>query len=215
MGGADIITIHLREDRRHINDRDAERVREVAKVRVNLEMAATDEMLAFAKRLGPHMCTLVPEGRQEVTTEGGLDVRGQLARLTPFVASLHASGIVVSAFIDADPAQVEASQRAGFDACELHTGPYAQAFHLAGGDPLVDPGRTNLPGSLEALRIAGQAIRAAGMRLNAGHALNYHNVGPIAGIEGISELHIGHAIVSRAIYTGLRNAVADMKRLIQ
>lgn len=214
LGGADIITIHLREDRRHINDRDAERVREMAKVRVNLEMAATDEMLTIATRLRPHMCTLVPEGRMEVTTEGGLDVRGQLARLTSFVASLHASGIVVSAFIDADPSQVASSQRAGFDACELHTGPYAKAFHLAGGDPLVDPKRTNLAESLRALQDAGRAIRAAGMRLNAGHALNYHNVGAIAGLEGMSELHIGHAIVSRAVYVGLRQAVSDMKHLI-
>jgi pyridoxine 5-phosphate synthase len=199
LGGADIITIHLREDRRHIHDRDAERLREATKVRLNLEMAATDEMLLIAKRLRPHLCTLVPEGRLEVTTEGGLDVSGQLVRLRPYIESLRADGIAVSAFIDAELAQVDACGRAGFDACELHTGPYAKAAHAD---------------ALRALRENGRAIRALGMRLNAGHALNYENVGSVAALEGLSELHIGHSIVSRAIFVGLREAVAEMKRLI-
>lgn len=223
LGGADIITVHLREDRRHINDRDVERLAESLKVRLNLEMAATDEMVAIARRLrgagggaGPHECALVPEGRMEVTTEGGLDVVTHASRLREVVARLHEVGIRVSAFIDAEPAQVEAAAACGFDMCEVHTGPYAAAFARAGGD-FLDPA---LAAELEKVADAGRRIRAsrgggpAGMRFNAGHALNYHNVGPIAALPGITELHIGHSIVSRAIYTGLRSAVAEIKRLM-
>lgn len=221
LGGADIITVHLREDRRHINDRDVELLARLLKVRLNLEMAATDEMVGIARRLkaagaGPHACALVPEGRMEITTEGGLDVVKNRVRLKDVVAQLHDAGIFVSAFIDADPAQVEAAAACGFDMCEVHTGPYAAAFARRGGDFLA----ADLAMELEKVADAGRRIRAArgggpsGMRFNAGHALNYHNVGPIAALPGISELHIGHSIVSRAIFTGLRAAVADMKRLM-
>lgn len=207
LGGADILTIHLREDRRHIHDRDVARLREGSTLRFNLEMGATEEMIAIALQTAPHMCTLVPEGRQEVTTEGGLDVAGQAGRLKTMVAKLRHAGIVVSAFIDADAAQVEASAAAGFQACELHTGPFASAFADAGGDTQS----RKLAGELERVRDAGHRARSMGMRFHAGHALNYQNVGLIAGLPGVAELHIGHAIVSRAVFTGLRQAVRDMK----
>lgn len=184
---------------------------------MNLEMAATDEMVEFAARLrrahkgrGPHEAALVPEGRAEVTTEGGLNVAGNLARLKDVVARLHDAGIAVSAFIDAEPAQVEAAAAAGFDMGEIHTGPYAAAFSAAGGD-MADPALTK---ELEKIADAGRRLRGAKRRFNAGHALNYLNVRPIASLPGISELHIGHSIVSRAVFTGLREAVREMKRLI-
>ncbi len=210
LGGADGITVHLREDRRHIQDRDVQRLREAVAVKLNLEMAATDEMVAIAARLGPQTAMLVPEGRLEVTTEGGLDVAGQRQRLTDVVARLKGAGLIVSAFIDADLRQVEAAAEARFDVCEVHTGPYAAEFALAGGDFL----RPALQDRLVEVREAGEAIRGAGMRFNAGHALNYHNVQPIVGLDGIAELHIGHAIVSRAVFVGLREAVREMKRLM-
>jgi pyridoxine 5-phosphate synthase len=210
LGGADGITVHLREDRRHIQDRDLELLRKLVKVKLNLEMAATDEMVGIAARLRPHTAMLVPEGRQEVTTEGGLDVLGQSARLKDVVKRLKDAGLIVSAFIDPDPVQVDAAHKAGFDVCEVHTGPYAHAFAECGGDFR----RGKLAAELEKVRAAGSRIRAAGIRFNAGHALNYHNVDEIAGLEGIAELHIGHAIVSRAIYVGLRQAVREMKELM-
>lgn len=209
LGGADGITVHLREDRRHIQDSDVERLRALVRVRFNFEMAATDGMVEIARRIKPHSAMLVPEGRQEVTTEGGLDVAGRAAALTGVVARLKESGAAVSAFIDADPAQVVAAARLGFDVCEVHTGPYAAAFARAGGD-LSNP---ELRKEFDLVSAAGRAILEAGMRFNAGHALNYENVVPIAGLPGISELHIGHAIVSRAVYTGLREAVRRMKAL--
>lgn len=211
LGGADIITIHLREDRRHINDRDARRVCEMARVRVNLEMGATDEMVGIAAKLCVPMVTLVPEGRQEVTTEGGLDVAGGLSRLQNIVKRLHDGGAVVSAFIDAETTQVDAARRAGFDACELHTGPFAEAFRTSAGDPL----RGTLKQELARVRAAAAHARSAGLRLNAGHALNYTNVHAIAALEGISELHIGHSIISRAVFVGVREAVREMRGLIQ
>lgn len=222
LGGADCITIHLREDRRHVNDRDLELLCRVARVKVNLEMAATDEMVAIAlehRGAGmnagrPQMVTLVPEGRQEVTTEGGLNVAGQQARMKGVVGKLKGAGIVVSAFIDADLTQVDASADAGFDCCELHTGPYATAFASAGGDFRTGAGSDALSRALERVHDAGERIMARGMRFNAGHALNYANVRPIAELVGIEELHIGHAIVSRAVFTGMRQAVAEMKGLI-
>lgn len=210
LGGADGITVHLREDRRHITDRDVRLLRRLVKVKLNLEMAATDEMVAIARDLRPHTAMLVPEGREEVTTEGGLDVAGQVARMKTVVASLRDAGLIVSAFIDAEKHQVEACAEAGFDVCELHTGPWAEAFAGCGGDPR----REELAAELARVRDAGAAVREAGMRFNAGHALNYHNVAPIAGLEGLEELHIGHAIVSRAVYVGLRQAVSEMKALI-
>jgi pyridoxine 5-phosphate synthase len=210
LGGADGITMHLREDRRHIQDHDVERVRAMCHVKLNLEMGATEEMVAFACRLKPSLAMLVPEGRQEVTTEGGLDVAGQLARLTETVKRLTDAGVIASAFIDAEPAQVEAAKAAGFSVCEIHTGPYAHAFHEHGGDL----GHQAVAHELAKVANAGKWIVGAGMRFNAGHALNYVNVKPIAALPSIRELHIGHAIVSRAIFTGLRVAVAEMKRLM-
>ncbi|MEC9373831.1 MAG: pyridoxine 5'-phosphate synthase [Planctomycetota bacterium] len=210
LGGADGITVHLREDRRHIQDHDVERLRDTVNIKLNLEMAATDEMVEIARRVAPQISMLVPEGRQEITTEGGLDVAGQLARMKDVVARLRDGGMIVSAFIDPDPRQVEAAAEAGFDVCEVHTGPYAHAHHRAGGDFLVE----SLRREHEKVADAGKRIAAARMRFNAGHALNYHNVGPIAGLEGVAELHIGHAIVSRAVYVGMREAVREMKRLM-
>jgi pyridoxine 5-phosphate synthase len=210
LGGADGITVHLREDRRHITDRDVDLIRGLVRVRFNLEMAATDEMVKIAAKVRPHTAMLVPEGRMEVTTEGGLDVKGQLKRLTDVVKRLTDSGCVVSAFIDAELPQVEAAAKAGFTICEIHTGPYAAKFLELGGDLMHD----DLFAELERVVVAGNAILAAGMRFNAGHALNYSNVKAIAAISGVSELHIGHAIVARAVYVGLRQAVREMKEAI-
>jgi pyridoxine 5-phosphate synthase len=210
LGGADGITVHLREDRRHIQDEDVRRLRELTHIKLNLEMAATDEMVAIARRIRPEMAMLVPEGRHEVTTEGGLDIASQESRLREQVAKLAGAGIVVSVFIDAEPVQVEAAQRIGASVCEVHTGPYAHAFHAKGRDaesPAV-------LAELEKIRRAGERIRALGMRFNAGHALNYFNVQPVARLPGVRELHIGHAIVSRALFVGMREAVREMKRLM-
>jgi len=211
LGGADGITVHLREDRRHICDQDVERLKLTTQIKLNLEMAATDEMVGIACRLKPEMAMLVPEGRHEVTTEGGLDVAGQEARLKDVVARLADAGIVTSVFIDAELPQVEAAARIGAKVCEIHTGPYAHAFYNQGRDeesPAV-------LAELAKVRAAGEAIRGLGMRFNAGHALNYYNVQPIAALAGIKELHIGHAIVSRAVFVGLREAVREMKLLLR
>jgi pyridoxine 5-phosphate synthase len=210
LGGADGITVHLREDRRHIQDEDVRRLRELTHIKLNLEMAATGEMVAVARRLKPEMAMLVPEGRQEVTTEGGLDIVAHEAALKDAVARIADAGIVVSVFIDPELGQVEAAKRIGAAVCELHTGPYAHAFHSRGRDaesPAV-------LAELVKLRAAGEAIRARGMRFNAGHALNYFNVEPVARLQGLRELHIGHAIVSRAVFIGMREAVREMKTLI-
>jgi pyridoxine 5-phosphate synthase len=210
LGGADGITVHLREDRRHIQDEDVRRLRELTHIKLNLEMAATDEMVAVATRIRPEMAMLVPEGRHEITTEGGLDIRAQEPKITDAVTRLREAGIVVSVFIDADLAQVEAAHRVGASVCEIHTGPYAHAFHSQGRDaesPAV-------VAELQRIEAAGQAIRARGMRFNAGHALNYFNVKPVAALPGVRELHIGHAIVSRAVFVGMREAVREMKALM-
>jgi pyridoxine 5-phosphate synthase len=211
LGGADGITIHLREDRRHINDEDVRRLRELTQVKLNLEMAATDEMVGIACRVKPEMAMLVPEGRQEVTTEGGLDIVANEAALKDVIARLADAGIVTSVFIDADPVQIDAAARIGARVCEVHTGPYAHAFHSAGRDAEAPA----VLAELQRVTAAGAAIRALGMRFNAGHALNYYNVQPIARLPGVRELHIGHAIVSRAVFVGLREAVAEMKRLMR
>jgi pyridoxine 5-phosphate synthase len=210
LGGAHGITVHLREDRRHIQDEDVRRLRELTHIRLNLEMAATDEMVGIACRVKPEMAMLVPEGRHEITTEGGLDILSQERRLKDVVERLAAAQIVVSVFIDAQVPQVEAAKRIGAAVCEVHTGPYAHAFHSKGRDhesPAV-------VAEIERIRIAGEAIRALGMRFNAGHALNYFNVQPVARLPGIRELHIGHAIVSRALFVGMREAVREMKQLM-
>lgn len=211
LGGADGITVHLREDRRHIQDADVRRLRETTQIKLNLEMAATDEMVGIACALKPEMAMLVPEGRHEVTTEGGLDILAQEARLKSVISRLADAGIVTSVFIDAEIAQIEAAARIGARVCEIHTGPYAHAFH--------DQGRDNEAPAvlveLDKIRQAGQAIRGLGMRFNAGHALNYYNVQPVARLAGIRELHIGHAVVSRAVFVGLREAVREMKTLMR
>ncbi len=211
LGGADGITVHLREDRRHIQDEDVRRLRELVHIKLNLEMAATAEMTGIACALRPEMAMLVPEGRHEITTEGGLDVAGQEATLAGVVARLADAGIMTSVFIDAELAQVEAAARIGARVCEVHTGPYAHAFHAKGRDPQSPAVVTEL----ERIRVAGAAIRALGMRFNAGHALNYFNVQPVAMLPGVRELHIGHAIVSRAVFVGLREAVREMKTLLR
>ena len=211
IGGADGITVHLREDRRHIQDADVEKLRTLTQIKLNLEMAATDEMVEIACRLKPEMAMLVPEGRHEVTTEGGLDIVAQESKLKKAIDRLAQAGIISSVFIDAELPQVEAAARIGAKVCEIHTGPYAHAFYVKGRDaesPAV-------VAEIEIVRVAGEAIRSLGMRFNAGHALNYFNVQPIAGLVGIRELHIGHAIVSRAVFVGLREAVAEMKRLMR
>ena len=211
LGGADGITVHLREDRRHIQDQDVRRLRELVHIKLNLEMAATDEMVGIARELKPEMAMLVPEGRQEITTEGGLDVAGQEARLKEVVAKLSGAGIVTSVFIDGEARQVDAAARIGARVCEIHTGPYAHAFHARGRDPQS----AAVVAEIEKIRAAGAAVLARGMRFNAGHALNYFNVQPIAALPGVRELHIGHAIVSRAVFVGLREAVREMKALLR
>ena len=211
LGGADGITVHLREDRRHIQDEDVRRLRELTHIKLNLEMAATDEMVGIAARIKPEMAMLVPEGRHEITTEGGLDIVAQEKPLKAAVSRLAEAGIVVSVFIDAELRQVEAARRIGASVCELHTGPYAHAFHSRGRDaesPAV-------VAELERIASAGEAIRSLGMRFNAGHALNYFNVEPVARLPGVRELHIGHAIVSRALFVGMREAVREMKTLMR
>ena len=211
LGGADGITVHLREDRRHIQDADVRRLRELTQVKLNLEMAATEEMLKIACELKPEMAMLVPEGRHEVTTEGGLDVMAQESRLKTVVSSLADAGIMSSVFIDAEAPQIEAAARIGARVCEIHTGPYAHAFHSAGRDAEAPAVLVEL----EKIRQAGQRIRQLGMRFNAGHALNYYNVQPVARLVDVRELHIGHAIVSRSIFVGLREAVREMKQLMR
>ena len=211
LGGADGITVHLREDRRHIQDEDVRRLKELTQVKLNLEMAATEEMVGIACRLKPEMAMLVPEGRHEVTTEGGLDVAGQEARLKEMVGRLADAGIVTSVFIDAELPQIEAAARIGARVCEIHTGPYAHAFHDQGRDAEAPA----VLAEIAKIRRAGEVIRSLGMRFNAGHALNYYNVQPVARLAGIRELHIGHAIVSRAVFIGLREAVREMKGLMR
>jgi pyridoxine 5-phosphate synthase len=201
--GADSITLHLREDRRHIQDRDVTTMREALQTRMNLEMAVTDEMIRIAQKVLPQDCCLVPESRQEVTTEGGLNVSGQSARIGDAVRSLGASGIRVSLFIDPDPVQIEAAQRAGAPVIELHTGTYADSTGAARAR------------EFERLVAAAKLGARLGLIVNAGHGLNYHNVEPIAAIAEIVELNIGHAIVARSIVDGLAKAVRDMKALMR
>jgi pyridoxine 5-phosphate synthase len=211
MGGAHGVTVHLREDRRHIVDDDVRRLRESVNVRFNLEMAATDEMVDLALEIKPHTVMLVPEGRQEVTTEGGLDVAAQRDRLSKVVEKLRGGDFFISAFIDAVHDQAAAAADLGFDICEIHTGPYAAIFRALGGD--LRQGR--LAAELEAIASVGGRILDRGMRFNAGHALNYHNIQPIARLQGVEELHIGHAIIARSVYVGLRQAVRDMTELLR
>jgi pyridoxine 5-phosphate synthase len=204
LGGADGITIHLREDRRHIQDRDLRILRETARVGLNLEMSVEPEIVGIAVQVRPDQVTLVPERRAELTTEGGLDVVGQFDRVAAAVARCREAGLEVSLFIDPDPAQVEASLRAGAQAVELHTGRYA--------DALSAPARAE---ELNALTVAGAETLARGLRLHAGHGLNYQNVRPVALIDGMAELNIGHSIISRAVFVGMERAVREMKTCIE
>ena len=201
--GADLITLHLREDRRHIQDDDVSRVREVITTRMNLEMAVTAEMAEIARNIQPEDVCLVPEKREELTTEGGLDVAGQQGSLKSFVGGLEACGIRVSLFIDPDFTQIQASASAGASAIELHTGPYADA-----SDELTAERELN---RLSAAIDLGVSL---GLRLYAGHGLHYSNVSPVGAMSGISELNIGHAIIARAVFSGLADAVQDMRRLM-
>lgn len=202
LGGADGITVHLREDRRHIQDRDVRLLRETVTVKLNLEMACLDEMIGIAKDIGPDQISLVPEKREEVTTEGGLDVVGQIATVSDTVKKLQDACMFVSLFIDPDVNQVEASAEIGAQAVELHTGEYANA---KGKDQQAE---------LDRLVKAGARCREAGMQLHAGHGLNYQNVRQVAEIAAMHELNIGHSIVSRAVFVGLQSAVREMKDLV-
>lgn len=204
--GAHGITVHLREDRRHIQDDDVLRLREAITTKLNFEMAATEEMIEIACALQPEMAMLVPEGRLEVTTEGGLDIVAHRELVSRTVERLKGAGIAVSAFIDPDPAQIDAAAGCGLDVCEVHTGSYAHAFHACGGDEA----NGLLAAAFRDVLEAGVRIRSLGMQFNAGHALHYENVNRIAALEGIGELHIGHSIVSRAVFVGLANAVREM-----
>ncbi|AKJ41585.1 pyridoxine 5'-phosphate synthase [Pragia fontium] len=203
QAGADGITIHLREDRRHITDRDVKVLSQTIQTRMNLEMAVTDEMVDIACDIKPAFCCLVPEKRQEVTTEGGLDVAGQLDKMTLAVERLVDAGIAVSLFIDADHRQIDAAVSVGATYIEIHTGCYADA-------------KSELERASELQRIAHAATYAAGkgLKVNAGHGLTYHNVQAIAALPEIYELNIGHAIIGRAVMTGLHSAVAEMKALM-
>ena len=202
LGGADGITIHLREDRRHIQDRDLRILRETVSVKLNLEMACSEEIAQIALAVKPDQATLVPERREEVTTEGGLDVAGQLDKVTSFVERLQDAGIVVSLFIDPDPRQIAASIRSGAKAVELHTGKYANSS---------GPAQEKELGVLQGV---SQEVLARGLKLHAGHGLTYRNVLPIAAIPGMTELNIGHSIVARAVFVGMTQAVREMKDLM-
>ena len=203
LGGADGITVHLREDRRHIQDRDLRILKETVRVKLNLEMAAVEEMTAIALEILPEKVTLVPEKREEVTTEGGLDVIGQRERVIAAVAPLRQQGIEVSLFIDPDCKQVSAAKDLGVEAVELHTGAYADASS--------DLSRNR---ELDRIRKAGERAIADDLFLHMGHGLTYRNVGPIAGLPGVRELNIGHSIISRAVLVGIQEAVREMKALV-
>lgn len=207
QGGANGITFHLREDRRHIQERDVELLVRTVTVKTNFEIAATDEVVGIACRVKPTWALLVPESREEVTTEGGLDVRNDSGRIAKAVARLKDAGILVSLFLDPDPAQVDAAAKLGVDAVELHTGPYAHAS-------VPSAGHAAHRAELDRLRVAGREVVEAGMRLHAGHGLNYFNVVPVAQLPAMIELNIGHAIVSRAVMVGMREAVAQMRQIL-
>jgi pyridoxine 5-phosphate synthase len=203
QAGADAITLHLREDRRHIQDQDVEVLRRLIQTRMNLEMAVADDIVDFACRIRPQECCLVPERRQELTTEGGLDVVGGFEKISEACARLAGSGIRVSLFVDAEPDQIEAAAKTGAPMVEIHTGRYADA-------------ESDAQRRQELVRIEQAVLQGLELKLqvNAGHGLNYHNVQAVAAVPGISELNIGHAIIARALFTGLPEAVREMKRLM-
>ncbi|KAA5968099.1 pyridoxine 5'-phosphate synthase [Pantoea sp. ICBG 1758] len=204
QAGADGITVHLREDRRHITDRDVRILRDTIQTRMNLEMAVTDEMIAIACDIRPHFVCLVPEKRQEVTTEGGLDVAGQQASVSAAVQQLSEAGILVSLFIDADRRQIDAAVASGAPYIEIHTGAYAEAPEGQARDA-----------ELMRIREAAHYAASLGLKVNAGHGLTYHNVQPIAALPEMHELNIGHAIIGRALFSGLADAVSEMKQLMR
>ncbi len=204
LAGADGITIHLREDRRHIQDRDLKLLRQTVKTRLNLEMAATHEMVGVAITVKPDMCTLVPEKRQELTTEGGLDVRYNMDQVKAAVESLQNGGIVVSLFVDPDPDQIKAATKAGADYIEIHTGAFAEAKEWKAVDQ-----------ELIKIENAVKLAQKLGLGVNAGHGINYTNIKLISAIRGIEEYNIGHSIISRAVLVGLDKAVRDMVELVR
>lgn len=204
LAGAEGITIHLREDRRHIQDRDLEILRKTVQTKLNLEMAATDEMVGIACRIKPEQCTLVPEKRQELTTEGGLDVCGNLATITKAISDLHKAEIIVSLFVDPTADQIKASSESGADAIEIHTGRYAEARNEASRHH-----------ELAAIREAINLGNELGLTVHAGHGLNYVNIIPLTQMTGIDEFNIGHSIISRAVLVGLDRAVREMVALIR
>jgi pyridoxine 5-phosphate synthase len=203
LGGADGITLHLREDRRHIQDRDLRVLRETVTVKLNLELACNAEIVAIACQTRPDQATLVPEKREEVTTEGGLDLLAHRQRIAEAVARLREAGIGISLFLDPDPKQIDVAHSLGADAVELHTGEYALAV-----------GEEKQTAELAKLTRAARHVRSLDLTLHAGHGLTYRNVKPIAALEGMSELNIGHSIVARAIMVGFEQAVREMKKLI-
>jgi pyridoxine 5-phosphate synthase len=202
IGGADGITVHLREDRRHINDRDVKLLRESVQCKLNLEMSLAPEIVEIALRTAPHQATIVPERREEVTTEGGIDLLRDLQRVAGVVKQLKGAGIFASAFIDPEDRQIEAAARQGFEAVELHTGEYANARGA------------EVSRQLERLSRAAETTHRLGLRLHAGHGLNYRNVADVARLPQMRELNIGHAIISRAVFVGLREAVREMKKVV-
>ena len=204
QAGADAITLHLREDRRHIQERDVELLKQILQTRMNLELAVTDEMVTYAVRLRPEECCLVPERRQELTTEGGLDVIAHEKKISAACAQLADAGVRVSLFIDAEAAQIEAALRSGAPVIEIHTGRYADA-----------PDADERGAQLARIELGVQQGLDLGLQVNAGHGLNYHNVQAISAIPGIAELNIGHAIVARAVFSGLQESVREMKRLMR
>jgi pyridoxine 5-phosphate synthase len=203
QAGANAITLHLREDRRHIQERDVLQLKDILNTRMNLEMAVTEEMLSFAEKVQPEDCCLVPERREELTTEGGLDVAGQFDRITSACRRLTDAGVRVSLFIDADPVQIEAAAAAGAPTVEIHTGHFADSR----GQRQVEEIKRITQGVRQGLEL--------GLQVNAGHGLNYQNVAAVASLAGIKELNIGHSIVARAVFCGLQEAVREMKQLMR
>ena len=211
FGGADGITLHIREDRRHMQNSDLFRLRECLQVPLNLELAATSEMLELALKARPEMVMVVPEGRNEITTEGGLDICSDIDGLTAFVDQITGGSMPASAFIDANTEQIDAAKQCGFTVCEIHTGPFAEA--VLANNCSLDCKEVLL--EIERVKNAVAYVLEQGMQCNAGHGLTHANVRCIASIQGITELHIGHSIISRSIFTGIQQSVSEMKTTIQ
>jgi len=211
LGGASCITFHLRQDRRHINDRDARLLRETVRNKLNMEMSLAEEIVQVALSIRPDQASLVPEGRQELTTEGGLDAIGQAERLREVTAALRDAGVVVSAFIDPDAAQIAAAKDAGCDAVEIHTGRYANAWLLHGGEGRAE----KVHAALDEIAAALAAGQEAELTVHGGHGLTYDNIQHVAAMPGFEEFNIGHSIIARAVFVGLREAVAEMRYRIE